>query len=43
MTAAEALYVALAEQLHAAVLTDDRNLVAARTFPAGITVFHLPT
>jgi predicted nucleic acid-binding protein len=43
MTAADALYVTLAEQLHAGFLTDDRNLVEAPAFPAGITVFRLPT
>jgi predicted nucleic acid-binding protein len=43
MTAADALYVTLAEQLHARSLTDDRNLVEAPSFPAGISVFRLPT
>ena len=42
MTAADALYVALAEQLNGTFLTDDRNLVEAPTFPTGITVYRLP-
>ena len=41
MTAADALYVALAEQLHASFLTDDHNLVQAPTFPGSITVLRL--
>ena len=35
MTAADALYVVLAEHLGADFLTDDHNLVDGPTFPAG--------
>jgi len=42
MTAADALYVVLAEQLSAEFLTDDRNLVEAPTFPRAINVLRLP-
>lgn len=39
MTAADALYVVLAEHLQADFLTDDRNLVEAPTFPPASTSF----
>ena len=42
MTAADALYVVLAEQLSAEFLTDDHNLVEAPTFPRTIKVIRLP-
>ena len=42
MTAADALYVALAEQLSAEFLTDDHNLVEAPAFPRTIKVLQLP-
>ena len=42
MSAADAIYVALAEQLGAALLTDDHRLVGAPTFPSGVTVLQLP-
>jgi predicted nucleic acid-binding protein len=42
MSAADAIYVAPAEQLGAALLTDDHRLIAAPTFPTGIRVFQLP-
>jgi predicted nucleic acid-binding protein len=42
MTAADALYVALAEQLGAHLLTDDHRLVDAPTFPSRVTALRLP-
>ncbi len=42
MSAAGAIYVALAEQLGAAFLTDDHRLVGTPTFPAGVAVLRLP-
>jgi predicted nucleic acid-binding protein len=42
MTAADALYVVLAEHLHASFLTDDHNLVEAPTFPSTVSVLRLP-
>lgn len=42
MSVADAIYVALADQLGAALLTDDHRLVGAPTFPSGVTVLQLP-
>lgn len=42
MTAADALYVVLAEHLDAAFLTDDHRLVDSPTFPRDIDVLRLP-
>lgn len=42
MTAADAIYVALAQHLHAAFLTDDHNLAEAPTFPPGVILLRLP-
>ena len=42
LTAADALYVALAEQLGASLLTDDHRLAQAPTFPSHVTVLRLP-
>jgi predicted nucleic acid-binding protein len=42
LTAADALYVALAEQLGASLLTDDHRLVQAPTFPSQVPVLRLP-
>ena len=42
LTAADALYVALAEQLSASLLTDDHRLVQAPTFPSHVPVLRLP-
>jgi len=42
MTAADALYVTLAEQLSGDFLTDDHNLVEAPTFPRSVNVLRLP-
>lgn len=42
MTAADAIYVALAEHLGADFLTDDHNLADAPTFPSQIRVLRLP-
>ncbi len=41
MTAADALYVALAEQLGADFLTDDHRLADAPTFPRSVNVLRL--
>lgn len=41
MTAADALYVALAEELGADLLTDDHRLAEAPTFPPGVNVLRL--
>jgi hypothetical protein len=41
LTAADALYVALAEQLGASFLTDDHRLVQAPTFPSHVPVLRL--
>jgi predicted nucleic acid-binding protein len=42
MSAADAIYVVLAEQLGAALLTDDHRLTGAPSFPAGVPVLQLP-
>lgn len=42
MTAADALYVALAEHLDAKFLTDDHRLVDGPTFPGRVNVLRLP-
>jgi predicted nucleic acid-binding protein len=42
LTAADALYVVLAEQLGASLLTDDHRSVQAPTFPAHVPVLRLP-
>jgi predicted nucleic acid-binding protein len=42
LTAADALYVALAEQLGASLLTDDQRLAQAPTFPPQVAVLRLP-
>lgn len=42
MSAADAVYVALAEQLGATLLTDDHRLISAPTFPSGVAVLQLP-
>lgn len=42
MSAADALYVALAEHLGADLLTDDHRLAEAPTFPPWINVLRLP-
>ncbi len=42
MTAADALYVALAEHLGADFLTDDHKLVDGPTFPRHVNVLRLP-
>ena len=42
MTAADGLYVALAEHLSASFLTDDQKLVDGPTFPRRIKVLRLP-
>jgi predicted nucleic acid-binding protein len=41
MTAADALYVALAEEIGGDLLTDDYKLAATPNFPAGINVLQL--
>ena len=41
LTAADALYVALAEQLGGSLLTDDQRLAEAPTFPRQMTVLRL--
>jgi len=43
MTAADALYVALAEHLGADFLTDDHKLADGPTFPRNLKVLRLPT
>jgi predicted nucleic acid-binding protein len=43
MTAADALYVALADLLNADLLTDDNKVVAAPTFPRHVKVLRLGT
>jgi len=43
MSAADAVYVALAEQLDAALLTDDLRLAGGPTFPRAVPVLTLPT
>jgi predicted nucleic acid-binding protein len=40
MSAAAAVYVALAERLGAALLTDDHRLISAPTFPSGVAVLQ---
>lgn len=42
MTAADAIYVALAEHLDAQLLTDDYKLVDGPTFPSRVTILRLP-
>jgi len=42
MSAADAIYVALAEELGAALLTDDHRLIGAPTFPTDVAVLQLP-
>jgi predicted nucleic acid-binding protein len=42
LTAADALNVALAEQLGASFLTDDHRLVQAPRFPSHVPVLRLP-
>ncbi|MCB0957245.1 MAG: type II toxin-antitoxin system VapC family toxin [Ilumatobacteraceae bacterium] len=42
MSAADAVYVALAEQVGAALLTDDHRLTGAPTFPMNVAVLQLP-
>ena len=42
MSAADAVYVALAEQLGAFLLTDDHRLIRTPSFPSGVTVLQLP-
>ncbi|HEY5431604.1 MAG TPA: type II toxin-antitoxin system VapC family toxin [Solirubrobacteraceae bacterium] len=42
LTVADALYVALAEQLGASLLTDDHRLTRAPTFPSHVPVLQLP-
>ena len=42
MSAADAVYVALAERLGAALLTDDHRLISAPMFPSGVAVLQLP-
>lgn len=42
MTAADALYVALAEEIGGDLLTDDYKLAATPNFPSGVNVLRLP-
>lgn len=42
MTAADAVYVALAENLGASFLTDDHRLARSPTFPTSVHVLQLP-
>ena len=42
MTAADALYVALSEEIGGDLLTDDYKLVASPSFPPGVNVLQLP-
>lgn len=42
MSAADAVYVVLAEQLNASFLTDDHRLIRTPSFPSGVTVLQLP-
>ena len=42
MSAADAFYVALAERLGAALITDDHRLIGAPTFPKSVNVLQLP-
>ena len=42
MSAADAVYVALAEQLGASLLTDDHRLIGTPSFPSGVAVLQLP-
>ena len=41
MTASDALYVALSEQLDAGFLTDDHRLAASPTFPASVQILRI--
>ena len=42
MSVADAIYVALAEQLDAALLNDDRRLIGAPMLPKSVKVLQLP-
>ena len=42
VAAADAVYVALAEQLGATFLTDDHRLIGAPTFPLCVAILQLP-
>lgn len=42
LTAADAVYVALAEKLGASLLTDDHRLARSPTFPTSVPVLQLP-
>lgn len=42
MTAADDLYVVLAEHLGGSLLTDDLRLAAAATFPKRVSILSLP-
>ena len=42
MSAADAVYVALAEQLGASLLTDDHRLIRTPSFPSGVAILQLP-
>jgi predicted nucleic acid-binding protein len=42
MSAADAIYVALAEQLGAVLVTEDHRLIGAPTFPTSVRVLQLP-
>lgn len=42
LTIADALYVALASEIGAALLTDDAKLANSPAIPAGVTVLRLP-
>lgn len=42
LAVADALYVALAEEVNADLLTDDYKLAAAPNVPAGIRILKLP-
>jgi predicted nucleic acid-binding protein len=42
MSAADAVYVALAEQLGAHLLTDDHRLIRTPSFPASVPVLQHP-
>lgn len=42
ISAVDAVYVALAEQLGASSLTDDHRLIRTPAFPSSVTVLQLP-
>jgi predicted nucleic acid-binding protein len=42
LTAADALYIALAEEVNGDFLTDDYKLAAAPNLPPGVNVLMLP-